>query len=141
MFYSFIFFLLIANTLQLVNLASNRYLDSNGDGNVYANSGGIYQNWRIINDGAGYFYLQDVATSRFLDSNSNGDVSSNTGSGGDSKKWYFAENNIINKASGKYLDSNSNGEVFASASNSADSQKWKTIYLGMKNNFQVIYYF
>lgn len=118
--------------MNLANAATNLFLHSNGDGNVFAisDNGEGYQNWLIINDGNGYFYLQDTATNKFLDSNSNGDVYTSIGNGGDSQKWYFSEDNLINKANGKYLESNNNGAVYASASNSADSQRWKTDYLG-----------
>lgn len=118
--------------MQLINVQTNRFLESNGAGDVhtYLENGENNQKWRIINDGNGYFYLQNMGTSRFLLSNSNGDISDNPTVGGDYQRWSFSADNIINKATGKYLDSNVNGDVYSLTASGGNTQRWRTIYLG-----------
>lgn len=114
----------------MINLDSNRYLDSTSAGVVNANigNGGGNQNWIVINAENGYFYLQNQITLRVLEVLSNGSVVTSIASLDDRQKWYSPGNYIINKSTGKYLESSA-GNVFASTFDGEDSQKWNKQYL------------
>lgn len=108
-------------------------MDSTPAGVVTANSGngGGYQNWIIISDGSGYYFLQDQITQRFLESSTGTGPSifTNVFSGDNYQKWSFSGDNIINKANGKYVDSNSNGDVYYLDQMGNDNQRWVKVYL------------
>ena len=114
----------------MINIATNKYLGlTSGEVNANTGNGGGYQNWIVIDDGNGYFSLQDQITLKVLENDSIGDVYTNFATLADSQKWYSSGTNIINKATGKYLESNVNGDVFTSTSSGTDSQKWNKQYL------------
>ncbi|CAF0790320.1 unnamed protein product [Adineta steineri] len=111
----------------LVNQATGKVLDYNG--NVYANqyNGGNYQKWKFERQDNGDCVLQNVAVSQVLDS---GDETAylNSRNGGWYQHWilYWSEENVFmlkNKNTGRALDTN-DMRVMASAFYNRDTAKW-----------------
>ncbi len=120
------------------NLATQRCLDSNPNGNVYtsanrctSSSTNNYQKWQIITVGSRR-RLKNRATSRCLDSNANGTVYTNPCASGDDnnfQQWVRVASGsttqLRNFATGRCLDSNANGTVYTNPCGSTNNfQKW-----------------
>ncbi|MER5352474.1 RICIN domain-containing protein [Kitasatospora sp. NPDC002551] len=120
-----------ATEITLQNVATSRYLDSNGNGNVYTlpGNGGSYQRWYANDLGGSTFTLQNKATGFCLDSNGNGNVYALSCNGGSYQKWVKRRATYgytyQNLATGLYLDSNANGNVYTLGGNGGSYQQWK----------------
>lgn len=121
--------------VNIVNIATGKYLDSNTSGNVYAlhGNGGHFQLWDIAWFDRGVVSFRNYATDLTLDSNGNGDVYALTKNGGNYQKWQIQyENNgnfrLRNEATGRYLDSNGDGKVYTLPGNGGNFQLWRFVW-------------
>ena len=110
----------------LVNRATGRTLDSNDEGEVYANhmNHGAFQKWLIHGDGDTYD-LTNVATGRVLDSNMDGLVYTAVLNTGPFQKWRMYGEMLQNVATGRFLDSDANGDVYTLEHKGGPFQHWQ----------------